>query len=115
MVGAVDADTSARLAGGRVAVAVAPLAVRVVPEAWLALVAAPAVRVGPALALAGGAVAEVVQRAHRVTVTRCGAERGTVRGCGGTERDGTEAYCHSRETLTVSAGLERNTLTQLSS
>ena len=54
------------------AVTVAPLAVGVVPEARLALVAAPAVRVRPALTLARGAVTEVVQRANGVTVARCG-------------------------------------------
>lgn len=45
------------------------------PVSGLALVAHAAVRVGPAAALAGGAVAEVVERADRVALARRAALR----------------------------------------
>lgn len=68
VVSAIVAYAGVRVAGVRVPVAVAPLAVGEPPEADAALVALAPVRVGPALALAAGRVAEVVQRADAVAV-----------------------------------------------
>lgn len=70
-----DAVTSPRVTRVRMTVAVTALAVGVVPVAWLALVALSAVRVGPAFALAGLGIAEVVQGTDSIAVTRPAASR----------------------------------------
>jgi len=67
-VSAAGASASPRVANVGVAVALASLAIREAPESWLTLVALPAVRVGPALALSALHVAKVVERADRVAV-----------------------------------------------
>lgn len=58
-----------------VAVALATLARREVPESWLALVTHAAVRIGSAATLAAVCVAEVVQRSYRIALAVAAAAR----------------------------------------